>query len=110
MKIADISQNHFDDRATKEIDNIAEEIEKQDKNCLIDVDFAGDVLHLETEFGEYVINKHRVMKQIWLSSPISGPYHFDLHENGRWISAKNSDFRKILQNELSEKTGYEFKL
>ncbi len=104
-------QTEFDQKATQEIDYIANLIETQDKDFQIDVDFAGDVLHLDTEFGEYVINKHRVMQQIWLSSPVSGPHHFSFVEGKQlWFSSKGFELRKIICAELSEKTNCEFKV
>ncbi|EGT54939.1 hypothetical protein CAEBREN_28735, partial [Caenorhabditis brenneri] len=32
--------------------------------------------------GTYVINKQSPNKQIWLSSPMSGPKRYDLEEEG----------------------------
>ena len=31
------------------------------------------------EHGTYVVNKQTPNKQIWLSSPVSGPYRYDMH-------------------------------
>ena len=36
------------------------------------------------EYGTYVINRQTPNKQIWLSSPTSGPKRYDFI-NGRWI-------------------------
>ena len=30
--------------------------------------------------GTYVLNKQTPNKQIWLSSPVSGPYRYDIHQ------------------------------
>lgn len=30
--------------------------------------------------GTYVLNKQTPNKQIWLSSPVSGPYRYDIHK------------------------------
>uniref|UniRef100_A0A1I7UA41 ferroxidase n=1 Tax=Caenorhabditis tropicalis TaxID=1561998 RepID=A0A1I7UA41_9PELO len=55
--------------------------------------------------GTYVINKQSPNKQIWLSSPMSGPKRYDLQEEGRWTYSHdgeklddllNREFRKIL--------------
>lgn len=44
---------------------------------------------LGDSYGTYVINKQTPNKQIWLSSPISGPKRFDFAKVGRndgyWI-------------------------
>ncbi|KAG8463622.1 hypothetical protein KFE25_003895 [Diacronema lutheri] len=44
-----------------------------------DVDFSGDVLNLTLSgHGTFVLNKQAPNKQIWLSSPVSGPQRYDL--------------------------------
>ncbi|CAB3405158.1 unnamed protein product [Caenorhabditis bovis] len=59
------------------------------------------------KIGTYVINKQSPNKQIWLSSPISGPKRYDLKEK-RWVYAHdgeamdellNREFRRILNDE-----------
>lgn len=47
-----------------------------------DLDFSGDVLNFKTHKGTWVLNKHNVTKQIWLSSPISGPSKYNYHPKG----------------------------
>jgi frataxin-like iron-binding protein CyaY len=45
-----------------------------------DISFSGDVLQLKTERGQtWVLNKHNVTRQIWLSSPLSGPSKYNYH-------------------------------
>lgn len=57
--------------------------------------------------GIYVINKQAPNRQIWLSSPVSGPKRFDL-VGKKWICAResmsldallNDEFRKIFNTE-----------
>lgn len=44
----------------------------------IDVEFSGDVLNVGLgERGTFVLNKQGPNKQIWLSSPVSGPLRYD---------------------------------
>ncbi len=78
---------------------IADTIETEDKNCLIDVDLHGDILILTTDQGIFIINKHSVAQEIWISSPISGPYHFG-YIAGRWQSKSSDDLIDILVQEL----------
>lgn len=40
-----------------------------------------DVLTIATQFGTWVLNKHGVTRQLWLSSPISGPTKYNFHAN-----------------------------
>ena len=44
-----------------------------------DTSLADGVLTVQlSELGTYVINKQTPNQQIWLSSPVSGPYRFDI--------------------------------
>lgn len=89
----------FSKLAEQTIALIADIIETEDKDCLIDVDFHGDILNLTTASGIFVINKHSAAKEIWLSSPISGPYHF-AYISGTWQSKNSINLIEILEREL----------
>jgi frataxin len=53
------------------------------------------------EHGSYVINKQAPNRQIWLSSPVSGPFRYD-YVNGRWRYARDGrDMLEQLQDELT---------
>lgn len=57
----------------------------------------------------YVINKQPANKQIWLSSPISGPKRFDYREVnyngvrvGKWVCGRDNTYLvQILNHELA---------
>lgn len=50
----------------------------------------------------YVINKQTPNRQLWLSSPLSGPMRFDL-VGGNWIEKRsNTELKKLLSEELSQ--------
>ena len=52
--------------------------ELQEENEEVDVEYSAGVLNLKMpDKGTYVINKQPPNKQIWLSSPVSGPKRFD---------------------------------
>jgi len=78
------------------------------------------VLTLSTNHGDYVLNKQPPNKQIWLSSPISGPKRFDwvisgdhLHEKegteaavGEWIYLRDgSSLNVLLKKEVGVDLG-----
>jgi CyaY protein len=81
---------------------IADKIESDDVEGLIDVDFNTDIITLATSAGVFVINKHSAAKEIWLASPISGPYHFS-YNAGKWQSRYGKDLITILETELNIK-------
>ena len=93
--------NSFSILASKTIAYISDQIEDQDEDGIIEVDYLGDILKLLTPKGEYVINKHSAAKEIWLASPISGPYHFHDY-NGKWINKNNIELLSLLESELSQ--------
>jgi CyaY protein len=96
-----VNESNFESKALKAIEYIADTIEERDEDYLFDVDFLSEILKLTTPKGEYVINKHSAAKQIWLASPISGPYHFSLKDN-HWINKDNIDLYCLLSEEFQE--------
>lgn len=65
-----------------------------------DVDEEAGVMEINCSEGTYVINKQPPTKQIWLSSPISGPKRFDYHDNS-WISLRDGvKLSELLESEM----------
>ena len=81
------------------INEIAEIIDQNDKEARFDIDLGDGILTLGCEYGTYVINKQTATREIWLSSPISGPYHFAFLNN-KWQSRSGVELFQILTNEL----------
>lgn len=80
----------------------------------LDVDLSQGVMNLEIPgMGSYVINKQPPNKQIWLSSPISGPKRYD-YVDGQWVYLRDgSTLNEVLETETSEafaSTGKKFSL
>lgn len=92
---------NFSQIANKTLNFIVDTIEDQDQDSNIDIDFTSDVINITTDFGVFVINKHSASREIWLSSPISGPCRFFYSDDGVWVSRKNQQLFQILQKELS---------
>jgi CyaY protein len=86
----------------KILNHIAETVEMHDPEGEIDIDLNGDILNLTTGFGVFVINKQSAVKEIWLSSPVSGPYHFTLKDEV-WRSKAGDEFYEILSRDLKIK-------
>jgi iron donor protein CyaY len=101
-------ETNFESKALSAIEYIADAIEEKDQDCLFEVDFLSEILKLTTPKGEYVINKHSAAKQIWVASPISGPYHFSL-KNNHWINKDNIDLFQLLSREFNEFFNIELK-
>ncbi|CAH1797943.1 unnamed protein product [Owenia fusiformis] len=68
-----------------------------------DVQFSSGVLTIQLggELGTYVINKQTPNKQIWLSSPTSGPKRFN-YTDGTWLYRHTGEtLHGLLSSELT---------
>ncbi|CAN4103410.1 unnamed protein product [Withania somnifera] len=73
-----------------------------------DVDYGNEVLTLKLgSLGTYVINKQTPNRQIWMSSPVSGPSRFDWDQNSQgWIYRRNKEnLQSVLEDELEKLCG-----
>jgi frataxin len=76
-----------------------------------DVEQQGGILTIELDDGrQYVINKHGPNRQIWLSSPVSGAWHFAWDEGRKaWVSTRTpAVLDELLGSELAAATGTDF--
>lgn len=65
------------------------------------------VLTITMPQGTYVINKQPPNRQLWLSSPISGPFRYDWdHMRMLWVSAKGDG--ETLSALLRKEIGIEY--
>ncbi len=98
----------FESLADEALARLMERIEDQLGDSL-DVDLQDGILTIELESGDqYVINKHRPNRQIWVSSPVSGAAHFD-HDagTGQWVPTRGGakTLPALLSEELSAQAG-----
>ncbi|KAH9385627.1 frataxin [Nematocida major] len=49
--------------------------------------------------GVFVINRQPPKREIWLSSPLTGPYHFKSIQN-KWIDSRGRDLLSIISKEI----------
>lgn len=91
---------NFRQFAENTLKKITDQIETQDKECVFDIDNEGDILSIHSSKGHYVINLQMAKSEIWLSSPISGPYHFAVVD-GEWIDKGGDSLCQVLSNELT---------
>ncbi|POM76041.1 Frataxin, mitochondrial precursor [Phytophthora palmivora] len=86
------------------LDGIEEMLEESD------IMFSVRVLKIDLgEHGTWVINRQVPNRQIWWSSPISGPrrYEFD-GESGHWVNTRDrGELTELLRTEILEATGIE---
>lgn len=73
----------------------------------IDVDYEHGIVNMKLPDGAvYVINKHGPMRQIWMSSPVSGASHFDFTDD-HWIATRppHGELVAMVVSELKAKFG-----
>ncbi|KAG2485050.1 hypothetical protein HYH03_016148 [Edaphochlamys debaryana] len=67
-----------------------------------DVEYSQGVLTVRLgPKGTFVVNKQTPNRQIWLSSPVSGPFRFDF-ASGRWVYHRDG---RDLVRQLEEEVG-----
>lgn len=105
---SDISMEKYHQLSDATIDTLLESLESlvdslEDSNY--EVEYSSGVLTLTLgDKGTYVINKQPPNKQIWLSSPLSGPKRYDYFpEQDSWYYARDgSSIGGLLEEELSK--------
>ncbi|KAI2798785.1 hypothetical protein RDWZM_007259 [Blomia tropicalis] len=101
-----MDENEYEEIADETLDNLSEKLEYfldklEDKTYDIMLNNGVITLALGNN-GTYVINKQTPNKQIWLSSPISGPKRYD-YINGQWIYKHDGQsLNELLKCELDK--------
>lgn len=105
-----MNQVDFERRAGQILEELFEQIEHQLGDWL-EVDLEGGILTLELpDGGKYVVNRHAPNREIWMSSPRSGAWHFAAAESGDWPSTRPGPagpvaFPALLADELGAASG-----
>ncbi|GAX72625.1 hypothetical protein CEUSTIGMA_g81.t1 [Chlamydomonas eustigma] len=104
----------YHEESDKALDLLHEKLEAYVEDLGIpesDVEYSQGVLTVCLgKLGTFVINKQTPNKQIWMSSPVSGPFRYDWN-SGLWVYHR--DGRMLLQQletELEGLTGKPIKL
>ncbi|GAB5586820.1 Mitochondrial matrix iron chaperone [Umbelopsis nana] len=101
------------DMALESILEVLESIGDEEDIDGFDVEYSQGVLTLKLGAnGTYVLNKQPPNKQIWLSSPKSGPKRYDYDaQHNKWFYARdNHTIDEVLNTELSEILGMDVKV
>ncbi|VUC27176.1 unnamed protein product [Clonostachys rosea] len=106
--VAELNTEEYHKLADIWLDNALAKFEDlQDQGEEIDVEYSSGVMTIGiTGKGTYVLNKQPPNKQIWLSSPISGPKRYDWcvsadGKTGSWVYTRdNSTLDQLILEEL----------
>ena len=65
-----------------------------------DADYTSGALMISHAKGQFLLNYHGTMDQIWLSSPVSGAHHFS-YQNIQWLCTRsNRTLEEVLRTDL----------
>ncbi|XP_028143376.1 frataxin homolog, mitochondrial [Diabrotica virgifera virgifera] len=110
--VDEIDSNTFEKVCEKTLESLTdffeELVESNDKLKSADVSYSSGVLTVNLgQYGTYVINRQSPNKQIWLSSPKSGPKRYDFETNGNYWVYKHDmkTLHGLLQKELTNILG-----
>ena len=98
------------------LETVLTAVEDADSDRVTDTSLSSGVLTVETKQGVFLINKQAPHLQLWLSSPMSGPSHYDMDKDEksnavRWVCLKTSkDLVSVLEKELSASLGQPIRL
>jgi frataxin len=101
-----LDESRFNALADKTLEGLTDAIDDA-LGDRIEVELDHGVLNITLEdSGQYVINKHGPMRQIWLSSPVSGAAHF-AWTGTDWRSTRNEAVELVstVVGEIEKKTG-----
>ncbi|VDO27505.1 unnamed protein product [Heligmosomoides polygyrus] len=104
-----VTQNEYEKAAEDTLERLSDYLDSLPERVEVSADY--DVVNamgvltvvVSKQVGTYVINKQSPNRQLWLSSPVSGPKRYDLVDH-RWIynhddealdSLLTREFRKI---------------
>lgn len=82
---------------------LSEQIEAQDKNSKLDVEYSDGILEIVISATKqtYIINRNSGNQKIWYSSPFSGADYFSFDEKfSNWVNAKGEELEAKLFSEL----------
>ena len=109
------SESKFTEKAKEYLETLGEKLEQWADDEIeedVECDYSDGVLtiSLGRDRGTYVLNKQAPNKQIWWSSPISGPHRFE-EDGARWADARRveDDCLDDLETKLRKEWGEIFK-
>ena len=105
QSISENSRNlaSFINLVDKSLTNIFESIIDKNYNFIEDLDLSNGILKIDLKNNKtYIINIQKNNKQIWLSSPFSGPKRFE-YINNEWVDIHNNKIKlyELLNTEFN---------
>lgn len=116
--ILNVDQSLYDkksDTFLMDLNDSLEDLSEINQDFVSNIESNQGVLQFDiANVGTYVINKQPPNKQIWLSSPISGPFRFDYDSLvDDWVSLRDHGDTKLLHllnQEIAEASGGKYRV
>ncbi|XP_057508158.1 frataxin, mitochondrial-like isoform X1 [Actinidia eriantha] len=111
-----LQEDEFHNLADSTIHDLLGKLEEYGDSIDIDgfdIDYGNQVLTLKLGTqGTYVVNKQTPNRQIWMSSPVSGPSRFDWDRDAQaWVYRRTkANLFKVLESELEHLCGQRINL
>lgn len=116
----DVRYNTAADNFLEQVECVLEELNHE---SIEEIQNGGGVLTIDiTHCGSFVLNKQAPNLQLWLSSPLSGPHHYNMVEeeeaprtatashSANWLCEKDQhSLKEKLESELSQALGKQIK-
>ncbi|ELR15228.1 iron donor protein CyaY, putative [Acanthamoeba castellanii str. Neff] len=102
------SAGEFAKAAEETLEDLQDRLEEAGLDEDLDISYSDGVLTIRLgDKGTYVINKQTPNRQLWFSSPISGPKRFDyVATEGKWLDTREREpLHQLLYAELEQLTG-----
>ncbi|EPY49908.1 frataxin [Schizosaccharomyces cryophilus OY26] len=103
--LSDLEYHRRADDTLEVLNNTFEDLLEQSGRTDYDIEYSSGVITLNLgDHGTYVINKQPPAHQVWLSSPVSGPKHFEWASNVKtWKSTRDEGtMLDILAKEIGD--------
>ncbi|KAK9089529.1 hypothetical protein Scep_028611 [Stephania cephalantha] len=106
-----LPEDEFHRLADETIQDLQEKFEEYGDSVQVDgfdIDYGNQVLTLKLgDLGTYVLNKQTPNRQLWLSSPVSGPSRFDWDQNSEaWVYRRTKvNLLQLFESELERLCG-----
>lgn len=100
-----ITEGNFYELAHSYLDNMFNKLDSNDKIPFDNIDYSQGVLNFTLNKNKhYVLNIQRPNRQIWLSSPLSGPQRYEYeHINNQWLNIRNKvELNFLLTDEINK--------
>ncbi|KAK1224588.1 Mitochondrial matrix iron chaperone [Marasmius sp. AFHP31] len=116
LNVSSLSVEEYHELSDEVMDTLVEDLESlidEHGNPSYEVEYHSGVLTLKLgDEGTYVINKQPPNKQIWLSSPVSGPKRYDYSQpEDSWTYSRDKrSLGQLLNEELSKAFKKDIKL